>query len=372
MFSEEEIIARKVADRCCRRELKELPRITEIVKECCEDLKLQSPEVIYCETLTRTLSAFYLRRKPYLIYDSCLLEALYIYDSIILSGKDKHDIEKLFYKLIGEELIRNNDLPRCLFFSGRYRRLEYLFENVADKLQQEIRQMISCQSYFLIGHELGHLSVAAGNSQGIPADYRRFIDSCMSVLTDRVIGEQDIETFIKMRYEYFMDACPSNMEEYWEGIKNSRKYEHLVEECYCDLQGLKLLLEHYEAPDRSVRAISAAMNYLILQEAIRSDIKENKLFFRDEAHEASRSMYFSVLRMEILLLTLQINNLPNIEEGFREIQNRSFLTKYWSAVIKKIPSDQSFSVISESDLPDIERTRLVDILINIFYYAHIE
>ena len=40
------------------------------------------------------------------------------------------------------------------------------------------------------------------------------------------------------------------------------------------------------------------MNYLILQEAIRSDIKENKLFFRDEAHEASRSMYFSVLRME--------------------------------------------------------------------------
>ena len=55
-------------------------------------------------------------------------------------------------------------------------------------MQQEIRQMISCQSYFLIGHELGHLSVAAGNSQGIPADYRRFIDSCMSVLTDRVIG----------------------------------------------------------------------------------------------------------------------------------------------------------------------------------------
>lgn len=50
------------------------------------------------------------------------------------------------------------------------------------------------------------------------------------------------------------------MEEYWEGNKNSRKYEQLVEEYYCDLQGLKLLLEHYEAPDRSVKAISAAMN----------------------------------------------------------------------------------------------------------------
>ena len=76
--------------------------------------------------------------------------------------------------------------------------------------------------------------------------------------------------------------------------------------------------------------------------------------------------------MEILLLTLQINNLPNIEDGFREIQNRSVLTKYWSAVIKKIPSDQSFSVISESDLPDIGTKRLVDTLINIFYYVHIE
>lgn len=64
--------------------------------------------------------------------------------------------------------------------------------------------------------------------------------------------------------------------------------------------------------------------------------------------------------------------LRNIEEGFREIQNRSFLTKYWSAVLKKIPSDQSFSVISESDLPNIERKKLVDILINTFYYAHIE
>lgn len=91
------------------------------------------------------------------------------------------------------------------------------------------------------------------------------------------------------------------MDGYWKGIRNSRKQEHLIEECYCDLQRLKLLLEHYEAPD--------------------------------------------------------------IEEGFREIQNRSFLTKYWPAVIKKIPSDQSFSDISESDLPNIERKRLVDILI---------
>ncbi len=372
MFPVKEIIARKIADRCCRRELKQLPNITDIVRTCCNDLQIQVPEVIYCETLTRNLNAFYLRKKPYLIYDCCLLETLYIYDSIILNKKDEHDMEKLIYKLIGEELIRNNDLPKSLYFSGKYRRLgDYLFEDEVNN-HQKVRQMISIQSYFLIGHELGHLSIAANNSTGIPNDYYKFVNACMNVLTDRVIGDYTFEEFAKMRYEYFMEVCPANIEEYWNGVRTSKKYYHLIEECYCDLQGLKLLLEHYEKPKESVRAISAALNYLILQEAIHSDIMENELFFEDKTHNASRSMYFSVLRMEILLLTLQINNLPNIEEGFREIQNRSMLTKYWSYIIKQIPSEKSFSLISKDDLPELDRTKIINILINNFYYIHIE
>ncbi|RKI41397.1 hypothetical protein D7V86_07300 [bacterium D16-51] len=371
MFPVEEIIARKIADRCCRRELKHLPQITDIVGTCCNDLQIQIPEVIYCETLTRNLNAFYLRKKPYLIYDCCLLEALYIYDSIIFAGKDEHDMEKLFYKLIGEELILNNDLARSLYFSGKYRQLNYSFEDEVNECHK-VRQMISLQSYFLIGHELGHLSIAAYHATGIPEDYYKFVNACMAVLTDRVIKDYSFEEFAKMRYGYFMDVCPANMEEYWNGVKNSKKYQHLVEECYCDFQGLKLLLEHYEAPEESIRAISAALNYLILQEAIRSDIKENKLFFGDETHDASRSMYFSVLRMEILLLTLQINKLSNIEEGFREIQSRSMLTKYWSHLIKKIPLEESFSLVSEDDLPKLDKKKIKDILINNFYYVHIE
>lgn len=65
--------------------------------------------------------------------------------------------------------------------------------------------------------------------------------------------------------------------------------------------------------------------------------------------------------MEILLLTLQINNLPNIEEGFREIQNRSMLTKYWLYIIKQIPSEKSFSLISKDDLPELDRTKIINI-----------
>ena len=371
MLLVEEILARKIADRCCRRKLRKSEDVTDIVRTCCEDLRLDIPEVIYCETLTRSLSAFYLRKKPYLIYDSCLLEALYIFDSVILSGQEEHDLEKLVYKLIGEELIRNGKLSWSLYFSGKYRQLEYFFEKREVNLQKEILQMVSLQSYFLIGHELGHLSVDSCSFNGVPEDYRKFVNACMKVLTDRVIGDYSFEEFARMRYRYFMEECPANMEEYWNGVKTSKKYAHLVEECYCDWNGVKLLLEHYNAPEQSIRAISVAMNYLILQEAIRSDVATDRLFFDDEKHEVSHSMYFSVLRMEIMLLTIQINKISNVEKSFREIQEQYRLTEYWPDLVKKIPSAEAMALISEKNLPNIDRKKIVDVLINNFYYMHV-
>lgn len=371
MIKVEEIIARKIADRCCRRLIKDSDQVNSIVQECCEDLHIPVPKIIYCETLTRSLSAFYLRKQPYLIYDSCLMETLYIYDCIITSEKDDHDMEKLFYKLIGEELILKNDLPKSLYFSGKYRQLEYLFEEYFVDREREINQMLSAQTYFLIGHELGHLSLDSDSSQGIPEDYWKFAKACIRVLTDRVIGDYSLDEFLKMRYGYFMDVMPSSLEEYFDLLWKSNRYKHFVEECYCDLQGLKLLLEHYNDAENSIKAISAALNYLILQEAVRSDMAENKFFFGDRTHDVSKSMYFSVLRMEILLLTLQINNMEHIEEAFREIQNRSMLTRYWSDLINKIPSDESFSIVSEADLPDMDRKEMINNLISTFYYAHI-
>lgn len=371
MISTEEIIARKIADRCCRRQIKESTGINSMIQECCQELQIDLPKIIYCETLTRNFSAFYLRDQAYLIYDSCLMESLYIYDCIIMSKKDSHDMEKLFYKLIGEELILKDDLPRSLYFSGKYRKLDYLFEKEHVDNEYQIQQMISAQSYFLIGHELGHLSLDAPESKGIPNDYWKFAKACIRVLTDRVLDSYPIDVFFKMRYGYFMDICPSTLNEYFESLWKSNRFKHFVEECYCDFQGLRLLLEHYQQPVNSIKAISAALNYLILQEAIRSDMAENKFFFGDNTHDVSKSTYFSVLRMEILLFTLQINKIDNIEEGFREIQNRSMLTHYWSDLINKIPSEEAFSTISEADLPDIDRKELINMLLSVFYYAHV-
>lgn len=130
-------------------------------------------------------------------------------------------------------------------------------------------------------------------------------------------------------------------------------------------------MEHYNAPEQSIRAISVAMNYLILQEAIRSDVATDRLFFDDEKHEVSHSMYFSVLRMEIMLLTIQINKISNVEKSFREIQEQYRLSEYWPDLVKKIPSAEVMALISEKNLPNIDRKKIVDVLINNFYYMHV-
>ena len=370
MFSSQEILGKKIADRCCRRNLLHSEDIEQIVKECCDDLGMDKPEIIYCETLTRSLSAFYFRKKPYLIYDSCLLEALYIFDGILLTGQKEQDLDKLVYKLIGEELIRNNELSKCLYFSGKYRRLEYAFDK--EENHDAIVEMMSLQSYFLIGHELGHLSVGKSYIAKIPDDYRKFINACIKVLHKNVIKDDCQKEFIDSHYEYFMDEYPQNIYDYWKKLWKSKKYEHLIEECYCDWNGVKLLLEHYNNPENSVRAISVAFKYLIIQEAIRSDIEKHRFFFDDSKHKASRAMYFSVLRMEIILLTIRINHLGNIERAFEEMQEKYLLTDCWLNILKKIPSDSAFADLTESKLPDIEQKELVDVLIRTFYYMHVK
>lgn len=372
MIREEEIISKKIADRCCRRGILQSDNIEEIVAECSIDLGMAIPRVIYCETLTRSLSAFYFRKIPYMIYDSCLLEALYIYDGISLSGNNELELYKLVYKLIGEELIRNNQLERCLYFSKKYQSIKYLFDKEGNN--DRITELISLQSYFLIGHELGHLQVRKQNvyAADLPGDYRKFIKVCIKILTQSVVEEDRVMEFLEKHFRYFMQDCPRTMEQYFEELMQSKQYENFVEECYCDWNGVKLLLEHYGNPKESLRAISLVFKYLIIQEAIRSDIEGGKLFFDDPDHEVSRAAYFSVLRLEIVLLEIRFNNLGDIEEAFFEEQEQHLLTDTWMKILRKIPNDKAFKTVPKDILSGVGRKELANVLINTFYYMHVQ
>lgn len=48
---------------------------------------------------------------------------------------------------------------------------------------------MSRQSYFLIGHELGHLAVDKQYIAKIPDNYRKFINACVKVLHKNVLKD---------------------------------------------------------------------------------------------------------------------------------------------------------------------------------------
>lgn len=373
MLSKEEILSVKLSSRCCRKRLRDLPNITAIVEECSAGLGMKSPELICCESLTRSFSAFSLMGEPYLIYDACLIEALYIYNQILTSGTEQQDMDKFFYKLFGEECIRNGDLVHALYFAGKYRNLKYSFEENSEKHNQ-ISEQIGYQSYFLICHELCHILLGKRDSEGIPAGYKQFVRGAVGVLTERGMkaGNQPLAEYVLDRASYFpVTRTPETLDEYLDMLMENERFIHFIEECYCDFIGFKLLVEQYKLPNVSVSAISSALNYLIMQESIRSDMREGVAYAKNLFREANPTMFYSVLRTQMLLLTLEMNHMEDIERAFAQIHNRSYLTDRLNVFIQKLPDEEAMKSVSEYDLPNIDKDLLVRELLKEFYYCSV-
>lgn len=367
MIDEKDILAVKLGQRYCRRYVDSFPSIQAIVNECCNELSITPPKLIGCESLVRSFSTFQLRGEPHLIYDGCLVEALCLYDHILSSGASKNDMDKFFFKLFGEECILLDDLIHSLYFAGKYSKLKFSFDGDIG-YNSQITEQVSCQIYFLIAHELAHILLWK-TSGHIPVPYQKFVRGAIGALTEREMKKngQSFQEFISLRMGYFVDFVPENMNEYLDALMASKRFHHFIEECYCDFMGLKLLLEHYENPERSVTAVSSALNYLITQESIRSDMRDGVFHMKDTLREATPTMYFSVLRVQLLLLTLEMNELNNIERAFVQIHDRSRLTERLSAFIKLLPDKETMGVLTDADLPDIDRKSLVSSLLRQFY-----
>ena len=373
MLNKEDILSLKLSSRFCRRKQRDLPDIKAIVEECCAGLGMNAPELICCESLTRSFSAFHLMGEPYLIYDACLIEALYIYDLILASGAKQQDMDKFFYKLFGEECIRNRDLVHALYFAGKYRGMKYSFD-LDEDAYGHVKSQIACQSYFLVGHELGHLKLKEPNSEGIPTGYKQFVRGAIGAMTKRGMEEQKqtIAEYASDRANYFpVTHAPQTLDEYLGMLMANRKFLDFLEECYCDFVGFKLLVEEYRSPDVSVNAISSALNYLITQETIRSDLNDGLRNAKNVFREAKDTMFYSVQRVMMLLLTLEMNQLKDIERAFGEIHDRSQLTDRLGTFIQGLPDEEAVDRVSEADLPNIDRDRLENALMQEFYYCSV-
>lgn len=372
MLDAEEILSIKLASRHCRRVPQIVPAVQDIVDECCTGLGMEIPRLICCESLARSFSSFYLRKKPHLIYDGCLIESLYIYDCILYSGVNAEDMDKLFYKVFGEELLRQGYLSPCLYFAGKYRALEFSFDTREDFDSDEVTSQLSRQIYFLVAHELAHLSLGKETDAVISDEYRKFVRSAIAVLTQRIEKQgQSIKEILKDRAGYFLDQPPDTLDEYLEMLTVSERFEHFIEECYCDFTGFKLLMEHYGDPGISVSAISSALNYLITQESIFSALTNGVEGIKDTRQIAQPTMYYSVLRVELLLITLEMNELDSIEKAFIEIHDRSSLSERLSDFLQMLPGNEAMKLASEVHLPDMDERSLMDILMKHFYYVSI-
>ena len=87
--------------------------------------------------------------------------------------------------------------------------------------------------------------------------------------------------------------------------------------------------------------------------------------------EAKDTMFYSVQRVMMLLLTLEMNQLKDIERAFGEIHDRSQLTDRLGTFIQGLPDGDALDRVSEADLPNIDRDRLEKALMQEFYYCSV-
>lgn len=363
------IIATKLFYRYCRKAVKPLDSISIIVKECCSALNINEPQIVFCESLKKEFEAFSLRGELFLVYDGCLIELLYLYDYILFSNFNKADIDKLFYKLYGEELILSDDVLHSMYFTGKYTSMTFSFENYNFN-NTNILEYLSIQNYFLIGHELTHLSFIKDFKRTIPSEYKKFVVALLAGLAEKAVTPKNsIKDVLKDRAEYFSDYTPESIEEYIMLLNESRKFDHFLEECYCDYMGFKLLIEHYENASKSVDAIISALNCLLTLECIRNDLCDGIRCIKNAHRIANRALYFSLIRTELLLCTIEISNMDTAS-ALEGVHNRIVITDRLKEFISCLP-DKQLGELSNETLPSIPKRQIIDSMIRQLYYSSV-
>lgn len=364
----EEIIAKKIELRIKRKEGKESAIIQEIVEECCNYLHCNQPEIIFCDTVMRNLSAFFLRGKPYIIFDNSLLEALYLFDALIISHGKNQDIDKFFCKVFSEELLVLGDLVHSLYFLGRYEKADFSFSKEEEGFAEEIKFHLSRQIYFLIGHELTHLVLGQGSDKGIPSKFIKFVQVGTRLLLERFLKEGMSETeLLSQVSNYFLIEGSTTFDEYMQMLGESSKFYYFVEECYCDFMSFKLLMEQYEDANKSMAAISDVLNFLITMEYIKESLDAGILHVSDKNKEAQNVLFFSVLRMQILLIVLQENDLEEAFIAYDEIYSASDIFTHLPAFIEQMADPVAMALINESYLPDIHKKHTISYILRNLY-----
>ncbi len=190
------------------------------------------------------------------------------------------------------------------------------------------------------------------------------------MLTERSIKSGMTETDVLTKISgYFLKEDVQNMDEYMNLIIKSDRFIHFVEECNCDFMGFKLLMEHYANPNETISAISNALSFLLLLECIKSDLSQGIHNLNNTKKEAEDTLYFSVLRVQVLLTILQMNKAGEIKITLNEVKDCSFIAERLETFIESLPDENTLKMFNSSMIEKISNEDILSYIIKKLYYC---
>ncbi len=365
------IIELKIKNRCIRSKYNVVSMVEKIIRECCGQLGIHPVEIIYCDTLKRSYSVFFLKGVKYFIYDNSLLEGLYLYNYLLINKKET-DMNKFYYKLFCEELIIQEEINAALYFSRKYKKNSFSFDLIENKLDREIENKISRQNYFLILHEVGHLYLMCGNKELILSDYLKWVRSYFDTILRRPLKSgNEISKMVKMSSEYFRIPENENTDLFLTKLFQSKRFYSFVEECFCDWFAVKFLLENFDDKKESIAAASVSLNFLTTLEMIKGILKDGAVYLHSEK-EALDTMYYSVMRIQMLIVMAQWNNIEEAVEGIYINQNCNLINRYAIEWLKNIPNGEAFQELKENTDVDVDERFIQELIYSIRYCSIID
>lgn len=277
------IIKLKLKYRLERSSSKSNAQIIEMVNNCCKILNLTvTPNIIFCDSLVKNFNTFYIQSQPFILIDYSLIECLYIFSAIILSGVKKSDIIKFYNKVLCEELIYNSS-ENIVYFYEKYKKYQFSFSENIDVFDKQVKECLFYQIYFLIVHELSHLSIKQGTRVCSYGDYNNFFFEVL-----KFISKNSGSRILKNRK--------------WD--RNDNKVQVLIEECYCDYNAFCVLIDANGTDKRkSLEYSYCLLNFLITYEMVKNSIEE-RLFSEFLEQEATEMFFYLHLRFNIFTVTL--------------------------------------------------------------------